>query len=424
MRKFKILTKFIFAISLAIFALSLNSCIHENFEEPAITNITEGTSLTLDQVYQIFNDSVLSLGKQSYKFEDDYSVCAVVSMDDKSGNIYKSAYVQDISKGINLHLMSSGGLYEGDSIRIKLQNLVLSEYAGMLQIDSVLVDKNIVKLATLKNLKPQTVTIDQILTGQYIAKLVKIENVQFVEADLGTQYADAVNLITLNKTLEDEQGRNIIVRTSGYASFAKMDIPSGRGDIIAVVGKFNDDWQLFIRSIYEVKFTKRRFGDVDINFSEDFAGITNGTELDLDGWYNIAKTGSLKWMGFNNAQGAEYVKIDGNSSASETYLILPKQNLSNNKISFRTRAGNLVGAKLELVISNDFNGSNIETATWTVIPANFATAPSSGFGNWLESGEVDLSSYSGKYYIGFRYIAQLGQKANFMLDDILIYSND
>ncbi len=105
-------------------------------------------------------------------------------------------------------------------------------------------------------------------------------------------------------------------------------------------------------------------------------------------------------------------------------MILPKQNLSNNKISFRTRAGNLVGAKLELVISNDFNGSNIETATWTVIPANFATAPSSGFGNWLESGEVDLSSYSGKYYIGFRYIAQLGQKANFMLDDILIYSND
>jgi len=31
-----------------------------------------------------------------------------------------------------------------------------------------------------------------------------------------------------NKTLEDEQGRTIVVRTSGYASFAKMDIPSGR----------------------------------------------------------------------------------------------------------------------------------------------------------------------------------------------------
>jgi hypothetical protein len=71
-------------------------------------------------------------------------------MDDKSGNIYKSAYVQDVSRGINLHLMSSGGLYVGDSIRIKLKGLVLSEYAGMMQIDSVKVVDNIVKLATLK----------------------------------------------------------------------------------------------------------------------------------------------------------------------------------------------------------------------------------------------------------------------------------
>jgi len=46
--------------------------------------------------------------------------------------------------------MSSGGLYVGNSIRIKLKGLVLSEYAGMMQIDSVKVVDNIVKLATLK----------------------------------------------------------------------------------------------------------------------------------------------------------------------------------------------------------------------------------------------------------------------------------
>jgi len=46
---------------------------------------------------------------------------------------------------------------------------------------------------------------------------------------------------------------------------------------------------IIVRSIYEVNFTKRRFGDFDIIFSEDFAGITNGTEVNLAGWYNIAK---------------------------------------------------------------------------------------------------------------------------------------
>ena len=424
MKNFKILSKIALAIFIALFSLSLESCIHDNFEEPPTIDITEGTTLTLDQIYQIYNDSVLAKGKQYYKFVDDYSVCAVVTMDDKSGNINKSAYVQDVSRGINLHLMSSGGLYVGDSIRIKLKGLVLSEYAGMMQIDSVKVVDNIVKLATLKNIQPETVTIDQILTGQFLAKLVKIENVQFIESDLNTKFADGENLITLNKTLEDEQGRTIVVRTSGYASFAKMDIPSGRGDLIAIVGKYNDTWQLLLRSIYEVNFTKRRFGDFDIIFSEDFAGITNGTEVNLAGWYNIAKVGSLKWMGFNNTQGAEYVKIDGNSTAAETYLILPEQQLNNNKMSFRTRAGNLIGAKLELVISNDFDGSNIETATWTKIPASFATAPTSGFGSWLESGEIDLSSYSGNYYLAFRYVAETGQKATFMIDDIIIYTNE
>ncbi len=424
MKNLKIYSKISFAGLALLLCFSFNSCIHNNFEEPPAIDISEGIPLNLDQIYQIYNDSVLSLGKQSYKFVGDYSVCAVVSMDDKSGNIYKSAYIQDQSKGVNLHLMSSGGLYEGDSIRIKLKGLVLSEYAGMLQIDSVVIDKNIVKLATLRNINPKLVTIDQILTGQYVAKLIKLQNVQFVKEDLGTQYADATNLITLNKTLEDEQGRTIIVRTSGYASFAKIDIPQGRGDLIAVVGKFNDDWQLFIRSVHEVKFDKRRFGDVDTIFSENFDNVTNGIEINFNSWYNIAKEGSLKWIGFNNGIGANYAKIDGDGSLSETYLILPKQNLSNSKISFSTRAGNVVGAKLELVISKDFDGSNIQTAIWEVIPANIPNSPTNGFGSWQESGEINLSSYSGDTFIAFRYVAGSGQKANFLIDNILIYNND
>jgi hypothetical protein len=222
-------------------------------------------------------------------------------------------------------------------------------YAGMMQIDSVNVHKNIVKIATMRDIEPEVVTIDQILTGQYDAKVVKIENVQFKEVYLGTTYADKENLITMNKGIENEFGDTIIVRTSGYASFADKTIPEGRGSIIAVVSKFNEDWQLLIRSSYEVNFDKRRFGDVDTLFYEGFSGAVNGTAINFDGWQNVALTGTLQWLGFDNGT-KQYAKIDGTGSAALNYLILPQLALSNNKMSFISRAGNLQNAKLELVI--------------------------------------------------------------------------
>jgi hypothetical protein len=411
----------IFAAAAILLPLAFSSCIHDKFEEPPVVDITEGIPLTIDQIYQIHNDSVLNLGKQSYKFTDDYSVTGVVIMDDKSGNIYKSAFIQDGTRGINLHLMSSGGLYEGDSIRIKLEGLVLSEYAGLMQIDSVDVHRNIVKLATMRDIEPIVVDIPGIKADLFNAKLVKIENVQFKDEYLGKSYADKENLITMNRTLVGELGDSITVRTSGYASFADKAIPEGRGSIIAVVSKFNGEWQLFIRSSYEVNFDKRRFGDVDTLFYEGFDNAVNGTSLDFEGWQNVALTGTLSWMGFDNGV-KQYVKISGTGNAAVNYLILPQISLNSNKMSFWSRAGYLQNAKIELVISTDFDGTNVGDATWDVIPANFATAPTNGYGSEIDSGEIDISSYSGNVYIAFRYVAEAGQKADFLIDDILIYS--
>lgn len=416
----------IIAATAILLPIAFSSCIHDNFEEPPVVDITEGIPLTIDQIYQIHNDSVLNLGKQSYKFTDDYSVTGVVIMDDKSGNIYKSAFIQDGTRGINLHLMSSGGLYEGDSIRIKLKGLLLSEYAGLMQIDSVDVHRNIVKLATMRDIEPIVVDIPGIKADLFNAKLVKIENVQFKEEYLGKTYADKENLITMNRTLVGELGDSITVRTSGYASFADKTIPEGRGSIIAVVSKFNGEWQLFIRSSYEVNFDKRRFGDVDTLFYEGFNSVTVGSALAIENWKNEAVTGVYRWIGAVNQNDIPvnyYTKIEGTGSESETFLVLPQQTLSNNKMSFRTRAGLLQGAKLELVISTNFDGTNFSSATWETITTNMSTAPTNGYAtDWTLSGEVDLSGYSGNVYLAFRYSAAATQKGIFLLDDVLIYS--
>ena len=51
-------------------------------------------------------------------------------------------------------------------------------------------------------------------------------------------------------------------------------------------------------------------------------------------------------------------------------------------------------------------GSNDpSSATKTKLNPTIATAPASGYSSWVVSGSLDLSSYSGQIYIGFRYYA-------------------
>ena len=45
------------------------------------------------------------------------------------------------------------------------------------------------------------------------------------------------------------------------------------------------------------------------------------------------------------------------------------------------------------------------TSSKTQLTPTLATAPDSGYSSWVESGSIDLSSYSGIIYIGFRYVA-------------------
>ena len=410
--------KIAIVLSLIVF---FSSCIHKDFEEPPVTTIPTGRIFTIQDLYTLY-DSVLMEGETSFKFTEDCSVYAVISMDDKSGNIYKSAYMQDGTKGINLHLMSSGGLYEGDSVRVFLKGLTLSDYSGMMQLDSVYVDDNVVKVATQKDVVPELISIDQIFTGQFLAKIVKIENIQFSDDDLGLTYANSIDLITENREIEDETGQSIIVRTSGYASFAGNNIPEGRGSIIALVGRFNDDWQLYIRSTSEVVFDQRRFGDVDTIMHTGFDGIDNGTSVNLTDWMNIAETGVLSWVGSNNGESAT-VKIVGDGNEDANWLILPEMTIAGAKMMFQSRAGQYTGAELKVYASTDYNGgANPEDFTWTELPSVIASATASSFGDWTNSGEVDLSAYDGQVYIAFKYESTAGQSCQYYLDDILIYS--
>jgi hypothetical protein len=399
------------------------SCIHREFDEPPIKEIPEGNIMTVEELRQVYNDSAMMLGQAYYKFEKELSVFATVTMDDKSGNIYKSAYIQDQTGAINLRLSTSGGIYEGDSVRLYLKGTVISSYQGMLQLDSVDVDKNIIKQATQKNLEPELVTIGQIKAGAYQGKLIKLEDVQFVDSDLGNTYANPITLQTINRYIENCQEEQLIVRTSGYANFAGDTLPNGRGSLIAIVGQFGNDWQLYIRGTEEVDFNKGRCGEFDEIFSEDFSGLVNNEEFSLTGWKNINQTGDVMWKGFVSPT-LSAATITGDGNANITWLITPKITIgTDSKISFDSRAANIVGAELEILISTDYNGGNApQDAMWTSLPATIATS-SSGFSNWIPSGSLSLSSYSGDVYFAFKYTTANSQTGQYFIDNLNVFND-
>ena len=415
------------SISLVIMLslLGLNSCIHDNFEEPEIPDMPAGNVLTISDLRQIYMDSVISgVHSEGYKFTENFSVYCTCTMDDKSGNIYKSAYVQDNTDAINLHLMSSGGLYEGDSIRLDLEGLILNDYENMLQLDSVDVDHNILKIATQQYLEPEVVTIPQIQTGNYQAKLVIIEGVQFVDASLGQTFADEENLETLNHDLEDCNGNTIIVRTSGYSDFASRLIPEGKGSIVAIVGQFRDDWQLAIRSMHEVDMDGYRCGTP--LYEENFDGVVNGEAIALDAWKNIATEGNVLWMGMNSGNPPlTAARITPNSDpVQQSWLITPQIEVPEGiepALEFETNAAFDLGGTLKVFVSEDYDGGDDpSTATWTELSATICDAPSSGFGVWTESGLISLADYSDNIHIAFRYDGTDTQKTQYFIDKILV----
>lgn len=262
--------------------LSLGGCIKDDFDTPTIPEIPLGHVMTIQELRDF------CLPGNTHKFTGDTSVVVVVTMDDKSGNLYKEAYAQDANNGILVRLMSPGGLYKGDSIYINLKGTTLKYYRKVFQIDSVSVDDNIVKRKVGVNIEPEVVTISDIRTLDYESRLIKLENVQFVESDTSKTFADAPNLEYGELTIRDENGNSVMLRTSGYAKFASENVPDGSGSVIAIAGRYDNVVQLIIRKTEEVQFDGPRFTTIQHtgSFEDPYPVI-----------YAIQNnTGSEKWV--------------------------------------------------------------------------------------------------------------------------------
>ncbi|MFT7611905.1 MAG: hypothetical protein ACI9J3_000854 [Parvicellaceae bacterium] len=396
----------------------------KKFDNPPENTIPTGDILTIADIKAL---------NYPHKFVGDSSLYAVVTMDETSGNLYKNIYVQDATGAINVRLFSSGSIKQGDSIRIYLRNTVVGQFSGMIQLDSVDTDDNVIKLANNINVAPQVVKINQIDQTMQ-SYLVQIDSAEFLSSHAGQAWADAINEASLDRTLTECTGGNeIIVRSSGYSNFAEQLTPTGNGKLTAIVTQFNTTMQLLIRTPDEVLFNDPRCGPIYV-FSKDFedANMTSG------GWtvhWNGTNTSGTNWgewelfTGSDNAISASnFDAVSFLNYSTTSWFVSPSINLNTLTpgtpvLTFENTHRYDPGAQLELYVSTDYDGvSDPETqGTWANLSGSVTWDPDDSVWDWVLSGPIDLTAYkTASTYIGFRYQGSNSDGATWEIDDINI----
>lgn len=242
--------------------VTISSCSDLKYDAPLLTEPkVEGLTpnVTIAELKREYSDLA---DRTSKEIEYEYVLKAVVSANDVSGNIYKQIYIQDETGGIAVSIDQNeiAGTYPvGQEVFIDLHGLAISMYGGQPSIAHPTAQKNripfeIVKKKMLPNgwpnadlVQPKTVKISD-LTDDLVGRLIRIDNVYFEQK--GQPFAPAQE--TVNRLVTDAKGASIIVRNSGYADFAADKLPEGTGSIVAVLSKFGNDYQLFLRSREDV----------------------------------------------------------------------------------------------------------------------------------------------------------------------------
>jgi len=378
----------------------------------------------------------------SFEITDALVIEGQIVMDDRSGNYYKTLVIQDATGGIEIKINKTD-LYSsfpvGTTFTVDCKNLWLTDYNGLIQLagdasgqvlgltDSELAQHIRSQSGTAP--APKVVNISQ-LNADLVSTLVRFDEVQFIKADTSKTWADAVQNFSINRTLEDCNSLQVIVRTSGFADFADAKTPGAKGSITGVLGIFNGTYQLYIRDLNDVSMSGLRCGAVDPNgpglatLDEAFTGTTANQDIDLPGWVNVAVQGNRIWRGasFSGDKFASATAFNSSLASMETWLITPAINLTTQKtLSFESSSGYYKHDGLTVWVSTDFNGQNPATATWTQL--NFTMPPpnTAGYSDFIPSGNISLPVFNGKGYIGFKYVGDTNTNTTtWRFDDVKV----
>ncbi len=396
------------------------SC-EKTYDSPPENILPVGSIITMDSLRNMYQGEKL-------KIEDDLSIYATVTMDEADGNIYKALYLQDATGAVNVRTLFSGAAFEGDYVRLALKGTVLSDYNGVIQLDSVDNDVNIIRQSSNQNWTPQRFSLQEVINNGILleSQLITVDSVQFLTEQLGETYADIVNQSSVNRDLVDCNGNSILVRTSGFSDFAGENVAEGHGSITAVLSHYKGELQLYIRSYDE--FVGSMSGGTrcdDGTFRALYKENFETTSLSNTEWTTQVISGGFDWdiNLFSNNSFVAMSNFSGGYSASETWLISPAYDLSEttNPILEFQNSKNYAGTTMEVYVSQDFDISGpVSNANWTKLTPTLST----GNWDWVSSGALDLSAMkAANVHVAFKYVGSDTDGATWQVDDVLIREN-
>jgi hypothetical protein len=439
--------KIIIIILAFISSISFTSCVEDgDFTVPEALGSEENANLktllasgaemkTIKQVKDLF------ISGQATQITQNFVVKGYVSSSDRTGNFYKEFFLQDdptnptTALKVVLELADAYNKYNfGREVYINLKDLYIGETRsgdGVIAIGGDLdgsdvenlsvnqIETNLLRSENTETLAPLKLTLSQI-SSKHVGIYVQIDNAQFPENIAGkTTYFDKTETFDTKRDIESCEGFGYVtfpLETSAFADFKFSNLPSGGGSIKAVVSKTFDGSQvvLALNDVEDVNMDGARCTPLDINqfpsiFSEDFEN-TSGS-INITDWTNYSEAGTELWESYfdsnSSSRAARVGSFRSNNASTISWLITKGINLDNTTqefLSFETSNSFSDGSDLELLISTDWDGTTagVTSATWQSLPGKIVD-DSENFRNFVSSGYVDLSAFSGTAYIAFKY---------------------
>ena len=379
---------------------------------------------TIQEIRDMYTES----GQETFVINKPLLLEAVVISDREGGNStsLKNGFLQDkAGTGITFRVTESIHEFDmGDEVNLDLEGAVLSQYAGAIQL-GFSTSKAIVQ-ATDVAIAPKEVTIEEINSSYLDGTLVKIKDVQFQDY-IGLTYYEGTGSAH-NRTLENEDGDKIVARTARYADFKDEPLPKGSGNIVGILSVFNNNWQLNIRNLNDVKemsndestrYVQETPGDGGDILNEPFAAkIGSFTEHKV--------IGEADWFG-HSYDGEEYVRVTGyQKGANENWLISPTMDLSEvteARLTFRHAVAHWVGDEdktLTVWASSKYKAGNPTEIEWEQIEINLP--PVGSYYEWANVSTTIPKSMLGKssVHLAFRYTNEEGQACTWQVHKVVV----
>ncbi len=420
-------------IALAFLALTLGSCMGDGYADPDLTEKVPASpwgnnSLREKNVISIADlktqfATVINSDNGYKQIEKDMMIKAVVTGNDVSGNIYNQVSVQDASGAIIIAINGSGlsgYLPVGQEILVNLKGLYIGSYKklpqiggvntklsdgslGMGKIERAIWNEHFKILnpgeADASTVVPEEFDLTKLSDAAYmeanVCKLMTLKKVKFASAN-GTNVWAPDDTNTSLELIDAETGKkisssNLVVRNSGYSKFANEVVPQGVFDITGIFTRYNNTWQIVLRSTDDLKsvvlaYLSEPFDASQGNFTIDNIKLADGVEFV---WKWASAAYGMKASGY----------VNGSKQELQSRLKSPAIDLKSAKsakLMFDQAINFASDMKQECKVQISTDGK-----TWTDLDVQGYPTENS----WtFVSSTADLTKYCGKtIYIGFLY---------------------